>query len=159
MPTIYLTTKINAPILRCFDLSRSIDLHTLSTEQTNEKAIAGVSKGLIGLNEEVTWRARHFGIYQNLTVRITALESPFYFEDKMLKGAFKQMEHKHFFGQEGNMTILKDEFFFEAPLGMLGKIAHLFLVPYLRKFLIVRNKTIKDIAETDRWKKILPKSI
>ena len=54
MPTIYLTIEINAPIERCFDLSRSIDLHTLSTSHTNEKAIAGVTSGLIGLNEEVT---------------------------------------------------------------------------------------------------------
>jgi ligand-binding SRPBCC domain-containing protein len=155
MPTIYITTEINAPIQRCFDLSRSIDLHMLSTAQTNEKAIAGITTGLIGLNEEVTWRARHFGVYQKLSVRITAMESPFYFEDKMLKGAFKKMEHKHFFQQEEEVTIMKDEFFFEAPFGIFGKIAYLFLVPYLRKFLKVRNKTIKDIAESQQWKQIL----
>jgi hypothetical protein len=48
------------------------------------------------LNEEVTWRARHFAGYQQLTSRITAFDSPAFFEDKMVKGIFKKIEHKHF---------------------------------------------------------------
>ena len=39
MPTITLVTKINAPIERCFDLARSIDLHQHTSSKTNEKAI------------------------------------------------------------------------------------------------------------------------
>jgi hypothetical protein len=64
MPLIELTTIIAAPIERCFDLARSIDLHKLSTEGTEEEAIAGVTSGLIGKDQQVTWRARHFGITQ-----------------------------------------------------------------------------------------------
>jgi hypothetical protein len=68
MPTrIDLTTIINAPIEICFDLSRSIDLHQQSTQQTHEKAIAGRTTGLIELNEFVTWQATHFLITQKLT--------------------------------------------------------------------------------------------
>jgi len=62
MPTIKLETKIKSGINICFDLSRSIDLHQISTVKTNEKAIDGRTKGLIDLNEFVTWRATHFGI-------------------------------------------------------------------------------------------------
>lgn len=47
MPTIQLETIIDADIKICFDLSRSIDLHQISTAKTNEKAIAGVTAGLI----------------------------------------------------------------------------------------------------------------
>jgi len=156
MPTIYLTTKINAPIQRCFDLATSIDLQVLSTKHTNEKAIAGITSGLIGLNEEVTWRAKHFGVYQKLFVRITAFNAPFYFEDRMIKGAFKKMEHKHFFEENGNTTILKDEFFFEAPLGLVGKlVSRWILISYMTNFLKIRNKTIKQLAESDEWKTIL----
>lgn len=155
MPTLYLTTEINAPIQRCFDLSRSIDLHMVSTQQTNERAIAGVTSGLINLDEEVTWRARHFGIYQELTTRITAFQAPVFFEDKMVKGAFKKMEHKHFFKQQGIYTIMKDEFMFDAPYGLLGKLANLILVPYMRHFLKQRNRTIKEVAESTKWKAIL----
>jgi hypothetical protein len=76
MTTIELNTLIDAPIERCFLLSLSVDLHQISTEQTNERAIAGVTSGLMKLNDVVTWRAKHFGIYQNLTSKITAYDSP-----------------------------------------------------------------------------------
>jgi ligand-binding SRPBCC domain-containing protein len=158
MPIIHLITEINAPIERCFDLSRSIDLHLLSTSQTNEKAIAGVTKGLIGPDQEVTWRARHFGIYQNLTSRITAYDYPNYFESKMQKGAFKKIDHRHVFEQKDGNTIMKDHFDFEAPLGNLGKIvSRLFLFSYMKNLLEVRNRTIKQVAESEQWKLLLSK--
>lgn len=156
MAGILLETFINAPVERVFDLSLSIDLHQASASETNEKAIAGKTSGLIGLNEWVTWRARHFGIYQNLTVQITRLERPFFFEDKMLKGAFSKMEHLHLFESSGTGTLMKDVFEFESPLGILGKMANkLFLENYMRKFLITRNETIKRIAESEDWKEVL----
>jgi hypothetical protein len=40
-------TLIHAPVGRCFNLSRSIDLHKASTARTGEQAIAGVTAGLI----------------------------------------------------------------------------------------------------------------
>lgn len=160
MPIINLTTEIKAPIERCFDLSRSIDLHLLSTSKTEEKAIGGVTKGLIGLNEEVTWRAKHFGVYQNLTSKITAYQRPFYFESTMIKGAFKKIQHRHEFAQNGEFTIMKDHFDFEAPMGIVGKIAsRLVLLNYMRRLLDERNKIIKEVAETDEWKKILTTNI
>lgn len=155
MPTIYLTTEINAPVQRCFDLSRSIDLHVLSTQRTHERAITGVTSGLIGLNQEVTWRARHFGIWQQLTTRITAFKSPVFFEDKMVKGVFKKMEHQHFFEQQGLFTIMSDQFYFEAPFGIIGRFVSKFiLVSYLRSFLLERNALIKKAAESNQWKMI-----
>src|SRR5882672_3399450 len=63
---IELTTPISAPIERCFDLSRSIDLHVASTHGTGERAIAGVTTGLIGLDETVTWKGRPLGLFGKL---------------------------------------------------------------------------------------------
>ena len=54
MAIIELTTDINAPIGRVFDLARSIDLHMNSTSKTGERAVAGVTSGLIGAGEQVT---------------------------------------------------------------------------------------------------------
>ncbi len=62
MAILKLSTLIAAPRERVFDLARSIDAHQKSTGRTRERAIAGVTTGLIGLNEEVTWEAFHFGI-------------------------------------------------------------------------------------------------
>jgi hypothetical protein len=54
MPILKLKTSINADIQIVFDLSRSIDLHKISTEHTNEEAVAGKTSGLIELGEQVT---------------------------------------------------------------------------------------------------------
>ena len=95
MPVIQLSTFIAAPIERVFDLARSIDLHTDSTSRTGERAVSGITSGLIGPEQEVTWRARHFGVWQSLTVRVTAFERPTHFADAMLRGAFRRMRTRH----------------------------------------------------------------
>ncbi len=152
MPTIELATSIAAPIERVFDLARSIDLHTNSTSSTGERAVAGVTSGLIGPGQEVTWRARHFGIWQSLTVRVTVFERPTHFADAMLRGAFRSMEHHHYFEQSGSGTTMRDVFSFQSPLGILGRIADsLFLTRYMKSFLIERNRVIKATAESDDW--------
>src|SRR5207249_4791585 len=88
MTRIVLLTSIASPIERCFDLARSIDLHMASTNWSGERAIAGVTSGLIGAWQEVTWRGRHFGFTLTHTSRITAYERPKYFQDCMVRAAF-----------------------------------------------------------------------
>ena len=157
MPIIELRTIIHAPIERCFDLSRNLDLHMTSTSQTGEKAVAGITHGLINFGEEVTWKAKHFGVWQHLTSRITAYDRPRHFRDSMVRGAFKRIEHDHYFETQGDSTKMIDVFDFDAPLGFLGKIAEsLFLTKYLKKFLEERNICIKNAAESDEWKYFLP---
>jgi ligand-binding SRPBCC domain-containing protein len=157
MPVIKLATSVYAPTERVFDLARSIDLHTQSTSSTGERAIAGVTSGLIGPGQEVTWRARHFGVWQNLTVRITSFERPTHFADTMLRGAFRRMEHHHYFEQTSGATIMRDIFTYESPLGILGRVADLlFLERYMRSFLIERNRIIKSTAESDEWREFVP---
>jgi ligand-binding SRPBCC domain-containing protein len=152
MPVIELATPIAAPIERVFDLSRSIDLHMKSTARTGEQAMAGTTSGLIGLGQEVTWRARHFGIWQSLIVRITEFEPPTHFTDVMLRGVFRRMEHHHYFEQSLEGTVMRDVFSYESPLGILGRMADfLFLGRYLRSLLIERNRIIKATAESDAW--------
>jgi ligand-binding SRPBCC domain-containing protein len=156
MPVIELATAVTAPIERVFDLARSIDLHTHSTRHTAERAVAGVTAGLIGAGQEVTWRARHFGVWQSLTVRITAFERPTHFTDTMLRGTFRRMKHHHYFELSPGGTIMRDVFSFQSPLGILGYIAdHLVLKRYLRAFLVERNRVIKAAAESEEWKRYL----
>jgi ligand-binding SRPBCC domain-containing protein len=156
---IDITTQINAPMQRVFDLSRSVDLHAASTAQTGERAVAGVTSGLMSLGQEVTWRARHFNIWQCLTSRITAFDPPTHFRDSLVRGPFRRFDHDHFFSQLGEITIMRDVFDFQSPFGILGRIAdYLVLTRYLRHFLTTRNATIKEAAETDDWQRYLPKT-
>lgn len=148
MPVIYLETFIDAPIEKCFDLARSIDLHMESTKHTGETAIAGKTSGIIELNETVTWRAKHFGIWQTLTSKIIEMERPQYFVDEMVQGAFKAFRHEHRFESVADRTKMIDIFDYTSPLGLLGKLAdRLFLKSYMRRLLIKRNEVIKRHAE------------
>jgi len=94
MTTINLTTTIKAPIQTVFDVSRNIDIHQQSASKTNEVAIAGITSGLINLNETVTWRGKHFGFYLTHKSRITAMVLNDYFVDEMEEGKFKTFKHK-----------------------------------------------------------------
>ncbi|MBO1512729.1 SRPBCC family protein [Metabacillus bambusae] len=148
MPIIKTDMFIYAPRDICFDVARDIDIHTQSTSHTNERAIAGVTSGLIGLNETVTWEAIHFGIKQKLTVRITEYDFPNRFVDEMEKGAFKRFYHVHEFVKKANGTLMIDTFDYTSPFGVIGKMVdQMFLEQYMKEFLITRNRYIKKIAE------------
>ncbi|PYI56134.1 SRPBCC family protein [Paenibacillus flagellatus] len=150
MPVIRTELFIRAPIRRCFDLARSIDIHMESTAKTKERAIAGVTTGLIGLNETVTWEAVHFGVRQKLTSRITELREPFWFVDEMESGAFKRFRHSHEFVERDGGTLMTDSFDYTSPLGLLGKVADvLFLERYMRRLLLERNLYIRQVAERE----------
>jgi ligand-binding SRPBCC domain-containing protein len=156
MPLIELETLIRAPVERCFDLARSIDFHERTAAETQERAVAGRTKGLIELGEEVTFSARHFGVRQRLTSKITAFDRPWHFRDEMLRGAFAVLRHDHRFEARDDATLMRDEFYFEAPLGLLGRIAErAVLVRYMTEFLRVRAQILRDHAESDQWRAYL----
>ncbi len=157
MPTVELVTLIRAPRERVFDLSRSIDLHAASLSGSKEQAIRGVTSGLIGLGEEVTWRARHFGIWFRLRVRISEFECPAHFTDVMVSGPFRRVEHHHYFAETSAGTEMRDVFSFASPFGIIGRMVDaLCLERYMRALLIERNRAIKAVAESNEWKRYLP---
>lgn len=156
MPAIHLTTFINAPVQRVFDLSRSINLHKKSLERTGEIAVAGTTSGLINLNETVTWQAKHLGKKRLLKIKIIALDSPASFTDEMMEGDLRSMKHEHHFKQVENGTIMIDLFYFETHYGMIGKILNrVYLTRYLRRLLEQRNHFIKEYAESTKGQQLL----
>jgi ligand-binding SRPBCC domain-containing protein len=144
------TTVIRAPIERCFNLARSVEVHLAGTAHTGETAVAGITTGQIGLGQRVTWRARHFGVWQTLTSEITAMRPPEYFQDRMVRGAFESICHDHFFESlSPDETKMIDVLDFAAPLGILGRLAEMAVLRrYMRKLLRQRNATIREIAES-----------
>ena len=157
MATLRVETMVNAPASRCFDLSRSIDLHIRTATASGETAIAGTLSGLLGLGDQVTWRGKHFGVWQTLTSKITAFDRPRHFRDSQVAGAFASLEHDHLFESAGSMTNMIDVFQYAAPLGPLGRVAEmLFLNSYLGRFLRERALIVKRVAESDEWKLYAP---
>ena len=154
MPIIEIKTLIKSDLETCFDLSRNIDFHQESMVYSDERAIAGKTSGLIELGEWVTWEATHFGIKQQLTSKITVFDSPNYFVDEMVSGAFKSFKHEHIFKTsydnrfDEDYTLMIDKFHFQSPYGIFGQLVNiLFLKRYMTNLLKVRNSLLREKAE------------
>jgi ligand-binding SRPBCC domain-containing protein len=156
MSIIHLTTFIAAPAERVFNLSRSVNLHKISTAHTHEKIVDGKMSGLMEEGETVTWQARHLYKERKFTSKITAMHKPESFTDEMIQGDFKSFHHEHHFKATDNGTIMIDVVEFESPYGIIGKLVNqLYLKNYLEQLLLKRNEVIKEYAEGKKWVGIL----
>ena len=155
MAFIHLTTFMQAPCERVFDLSRHVSVHKHSMAKYREKIVNSVS-GLMDLNDEVIWKARHFFKERMLTVKINAIKKPSYFKDEQVKGDFKRMVHEHYFKPVNNGTLMIDQVTYDLPFGVIGKLADkIYFEKYLKSLLAERNAVIKQIAESNQWKQYL----
>jgi ligand-binding SRPBCC domain-containing protein len=150
MPQFTIETLINAPAETCFDLMRDIRLHTETTMETNEKAVAGVTDGMIGLGQTVTFEGTHFGMRQRLTVKVTEFDRPNLFVDEMIEGRFKSFRHKHEFFENDGSTLMVDTLEWVSPLGFIGMMFDkLMLERHMTNLVRTRNSKLKAIAESD----------
>jgi ligand-binding SRPBCC domain-containing protein len=132
-----------------FDLALSIDAHEASFRGSGERAIGGVTSGVIGMGEFVTWRARHFGKIWTMTSEITAWDRPRRFVDEQASGPFRSFRHEHVFTPIDGGTRVDDHVEYSAPFGVLGRLAEaLVLTRYLRHLIDVRNTFL--VAEATR---------
>jgi ligand-binding SRPBCC domain-containing protein len=133
-------TESSLPRERLFDLARSIDAHMDSQADAGERAVAGVTSGLIGEGQHVTWRARHFGVPLTMTSRVTSLHFPESFTDEQVKGPFKSFRHVHEFETSDAGSIMTDRIEFTAPFGFLGGLLErLVLRRYLERLIATRG--------------------
>ncbi len=153
------TTMIRAPVERCFDLARSVEVHLAGNVHFGEQAVAsaGVTSGLIGMGERVRWRAKHFGVWQTLTSEITVMDAPAHFQDVMIDGPFRFMRHDHYFRDLGDgWTEMKDIFCFAAPIPIFGIVAEMLVLRrYMRALLRERNLVVREVAESAEWRRYL----
>jgi ligand-binding SRPBCC domain-containing protein len=144
-----LVTDIAAPVDVCFDLSRSIDLHVESMAASQERAVAGVTSGLIGAGERVTWEARHLGRRWRVTSCITEYDRPRRFVDEMVEaGPFAFFRHEHLFGPISGGTRMTDVIEFGTRYRPVAPLLDLAAGAYLRRLIVTRNACIRSRAET-----------
>ncbi len=151
-------TIILAPIERCFDLARSIDLHTASAGLIHGRAIAERTVGLAVLGDRTTWSARFFEIHFSLTTEITEFERPNRFSDVQCSGLLTHFGHIYTFESKGSrQTVMTDEFSFQSPLGFVGSIFdRIVLRRRMQAVLEFRADFLKRVAESDEWQAYLP---
>jgi ligand-binding SRPBCC domain-containing protein len=148
MPRIELEMLVQAPPAACYALALNTQAHVDSAAQTGERVVAGPASGQLALDDVVTWEARHLGVRQRLTVRITVAAVPHHFRDELVRGAFKTLRHDHYFEAVPGGTRVRDVFEFSSPFGMIGGwFDKLFLKKYLTRFLQTRNAALKRRLE------------
>lgn len=146
MPTLRIVTRIAAPVEKCFDLSRSIDLHLESMAASRERAVGGITSGLIDAGQEVSWEAHHLGVRWHMTSGITEFVRPHRFVDEMVRGPFATFRHDEF-RAAGHGTVMTDTVEVRMGLGPVGPLADAFAAAYLRRLLKIRNETIRKRAD------------
>lgn len=149
MGLILIETLIEAPAQRAFDAARDIGLHVETQQEAREVAIAGVTSGLIGMGEGVTFEACHFGLRLRHSSKITAFDPPHRFVDAMTRGAFSSFVHEHTFSARGSATLMTDRVELRAPLWILGRFVEwLFLDRYMERLLQRRALELKAYCES-----------
>lgn len=116
---IEIVTSIDIQALpeRVFDLSRDLQMHERITAWTSERVVESTAEALMEAGDVVTFEARHLGVTQRLTSKITAYDRPRSFTDEMQKGAFKSLRHEHLFEEIPAGTRLCG---FRSALGIFG---------------------------------------
>jgi ligand-binding SRPBCC domain-containing protein len=153
MARFEVTTLVLAPPPVVFDASLLVDVHTSSMGHTAEQAVAGVTSGRLSLGDQVTWRARHFGLTWHLTSIISACTRPSYFVDEQVTGPFRRWRHAHTFeaAHDGAATLMTDVVDFAAPVPPLGTLAEILVLKrYLTRLILLRNAHIKDVTRAAR---------
>ncbi len=150
MPLIRATTLIHALIEPCFRASLSIDVEAAAEPGQKLRAVAGVTSGIIGLGETVTWRMRQYGLWITHTTLISEHQPPTYFQDRMLRGLFASFVHDHYFRAiSPTETEMRDDLRFRMPLSLGGPITDLLFVRRrMATMLAKRNATIKRVVQS-----------
>jgi ligand-binding SRPBCC domain-containing protein len=149
---IEVVTEINATAEVVFGLELDMDVHAASLAASGETATTSTGRRRVALGDEVTFRARHFGLVWRMTSRITAYEPPRRFVDEQVRGPFRALRHEHVFDDLGaGRTRMIDRMTVSAPLGPVGYVVtRVLLTPYLRRLLTQRSAHVKRLAEARR---------
>jgi ligand-binding SRPBCC domain-containing protein len=152
--TVSDTIHVHAPIERCFLLSTNIQL----VEKTlGMHPVGGKTEGMVVGGDRLLWGGWKFCLPQLHESLITRYEQPEFFQDTMQRGRFKRFQHDHNFIEIDGQTLLTDKLRFSMRLGWLGKkVAQYVMVPYISKLLRRRMELLKQVAESDEWRRYLP---
>ncbi|MBM9463268.1 SRPBCC family protein [Aeromicrobium sp. YIM 150415] len=141
MTSFTVRTVSRRPAAALFDAALDLGLHTASQARSGERVVRGPASGQLGLGDEVTWRARHLGLWWTMTAAVTEFERPTRFVDEQVRGPFSSFRHEHRFEEHESGTSMTDTIEFTAPLGVPGRaVAALVLRPYLRRLIARRGE-------------------
>ena len=100
---------------------------------------------MLGLGDEVTWHARHFGLLWTMTIKIVEWDRPSRFVDEQERGPFAMFRHEHLFEPHGDGTRMTDRVAFRAPFGPIGGfVERVVLGRYMHGVIQTRNRYLES---------------
>lgn len=96
---IEIVSDIDAAPSVVFDLALDVDVHAASLHRSQETSTTSTGLRRLALGDEVTCRARHFGLRWQMTSRITVYECPHHFVDEQTAGPLRALRHEHVVAQ------------------------------------------------------------
>ena len=146
---------IHAPADRCFLLSTSV---AIVERELGMHPVQGRTSGLVTGGDTIRWEGWQLGLPQFHESLVEDFRPEAFFRDRMIAGRFASFEHDHnFVNPADGTTLLADEIRFTMPLGVLGDlIGAWILAPHIRGLMRRRLKLLKQIAESEEWRRYLP---
>lgn len=148
MERIERTVAINAPIEKVFhfhdDTKNLLKITPPNIHVTIE------TMGQPGLGYEVTLKIRQFLFFvMRWHVKITAYDSPHLMIDEQVRGPFKSWKQTRLLKEDSGVTELTDIVEYEAPMGILGRIANAVLIRrQVEQMFTYRQATTKRLLES-----------
>lgn len=154
MTTIRLTTWVNAPVERCFQLATSA---AMSSPVSESLPASGVRIGPLQIGDFIRWQMGLGKARLEYRSRIDVIRPCSYFREVMAaQGVFLYYEHDHHFARMDDGTRVRNEIRFTTRLGVLGRPLELTLFRTgLIQMLARRNARLKRIAESNEWQRYL----
>jgi ligand-binding SRPBCC domain-containing protein len=156
MQKIHITSFINAPIDRVFNLSRNLALSKMAFKGGKEQFLSSSSSNQLAAGETITVRAKHLGKTREITARVTDLNLPDGYTEEQIKGDLKSFRHDYHFKKVDNGTIMIDLVEFEGPRDILGSLAaRFFLKSYIESNIKKKNELLRQYAESEKWRAVM----
>lgn len=155
MNKIEFNTYIKAPIQQCFDLARSIDFHKISV--IKEESVSGCTSGLFGPNQHALLKSELWGLKLSSEIKIIKFSPPSFMSYEVSDSYFLTIEHDYYFYDISEETVMINHFYYRTRWGLIGELLNfLFLKKILSNTITKRNDLLREYAETEKSKDILP---
>lgn len=142
------SVPVRASLERCFDLTRSIDVHRQTGTLISARVEAGKAEGLSELGDSTTWSARFYGLRFRMTTVVYAMDAPHSFAEYSTDGLFRFFGHRYSFERQGDVTLVTDELAFRSPVYPIGFLVDSALLrPKLEAVQIHRLQMIASLAQ------------
>lgn len=156
MVNIHITTFVQAPVQRVYDLARNISVLKSSLRDTPAEVNSGAGGHLFSPGDTLTFQSRNLGKTRTVTARITEMDGKSLFTEEQVKGDLKSFRHAHHFKETENGTIMIDLIECEGPRDFIGSLAgERALRRFIERIAGKRIAQIRQYAESEKWKAVL----